>query len=243
MNRDLALLATFVLVLGIGTAHAQYYNSLSGRQFNNMYAANADRIMSQMVQQSGYQAMRASIEASARKQAGAPAPAPAAPRAAAAAKPAWKHPITASDFAPAGPRRVPEQLAENAANPKDRQDLVKAGRDLQKAIEGTPGFRKNNLAAAMTVLVGVSIQVLNGVEFSDAESQDIMRGLNDQIAATGAFKAMGAAERTQIYDAFVVIGGFIAGIAQAGAETNNRELQEQARAMARDALAKFGVKA
>ena len=93
------------------------------------------------------------------------------------------------------------------------------------------------------MLVGVSVQVLKGVEFSDAQSEELMRGLNDQVAALDGFKSLPAEARTQMYDAFVVIGGFIAGIAQAGAETGNRELQEQARAMARDALAKFGVKA
>ena len=237
-----AFVFAFLLAVS-GLAAAQYYNSLSGRQFNNMYAANADRLMSQMIQQSGYQAMRNSIEASVRQKAAAgavpQAPASNAPGLSRSAK----HPITASDFRPAGPRRVPEQLAEHATNARDRADIVKAGRQIHAAIEATPGFRKNNVAAAMTVLLGVSVQVLKGVEFSDAESQSLMRGLNEELAAMESFRALSAEQRTQVYDAFVVTGGFIAGIAQAGAETGNGALQEQARAMARDALARFGVKA
>lgn len=243
MNPLRRMFFVWVLVLAPLPALAQYYNSLSGRQFGNMYAANADRLMSQMVQQSGYAAMRASIEAAAKKQ-GGPGAAQATPTVPSkAAKVVWKHPIAATDFTPTGPRRVPEQLAEGAADPKDRGDLVMAGREIQKAIEASPGFRRNNLAAAMTVLVGVSIQVLKGIELSDAESQELMRGFNDELAALDAFRSMPAAQRTQMYDTLVVIGGFIAGIAHAGAETNDRSLQEQARAMARDALAKFGAKA
>ena len=220
-------------------AHAQYYNSLAGRQFNNMYAANADFLMSQMIQQSGWAAMRASVEAAANKKAGAAQP-QAAPM---QKKAAYKLPIAASDFKPTGPRRVPELLAEGATSPKDRQDLIVAGRQIQQGIEGTPGFRKNNVAAAMTVLLGVSIQVLNGQELSDDESDALMYGLNDELAALESFKSMPADKRTQAYDTFVIIGGFIAGIFQAGMETRNAALQEQARSMARDALAKFGVEA
>ena len=236
------LLACILATL-CATANAQYYNSLTGRQFGNMYAANADRIMTQMVQQSGYAAMRASIEAASKKQAGGGGGTAAAQAPAALANAAYKFPITASDFKPAGPRRAPEQLAESATNPKDRQDIAKAGRDMHRAIEGMADFRKNNVAAAMALLVGVSVQVLKGVELTNAQSVELMHGLNDQLASLDGFKALSAEDRTRMYDAFIVIGGFIAGIAQAGAETRNRELQEQARAMSRDALARFGVKA
>lgn len=232
-----------ILATACAAANAQYYNSLTGRQFGNMYAANADYIMTQMIQQSGYQAMRNSIEAAARKQGGGAAPAAAQKAAPTPAPAQYRFPITASDFKPAGPRRAPEQLAEAAASPKDKADIVKAGREIHKAIEATPGFRRNNVAAAMAVLVGVSVQVAKGIELSDAQSQELMLGLNDQVAGLEEFSKLSAQDRTRMYDAFVVIGGFIAGIAQAGAETNNRELQEQARAMARDALGRFGVKA
>jgi len=227
------------LLLCAATAQAQYTNSMTGRSFNNMYAANADRIMSQMIQQAGYQAMRSSIEASVKKNAAAGGGATAAQ---APAKVAYKLPITATDFKPAGTRNVPEQLAAQVPNAAERAQVVAAGKQILKTIEATPGFRKNNVAAAMTVIVGVSIQVLKGTEIPDAESEAMMRALNDQLGATESFKSLPAADRTRMYDTFVVIGGFIAGIAQAGAEKNDAALQEQARTMARDALAQFGAK-
>ncbi len=104
------------------------------------------------------------------------------------------------------------------------------------------GFRKNNLAAAMTVLLGVSLQVVKQIEIPDAESQEFMRGLNDQLAALSAFSSMSPEKRTQVYDTMVIVGGLIAGIAQNAAETRNREMAALALQMAKDSLAQFGVK-
>lgn len=222
-------------------ASAQYYNTLNGRQFSNMYAANADFLMSQMIQQSGWAAMRAAVQATANRQQAA-ATAGAAKKVVAPKAPAYAKPITATDFKPAGVRNVPEQLSAAVADPKDRAGLVKAGREIIKTIEATPGFRKNNLAAAMAVLLGVSVQVRHGADISDAESEAFMRGLNDVLASTPAFATLGAEQRTRTYDTFIVVGGLIAGIAQVGIETGNADLVRQAKDMAGDALAQFGIK-
>jgi hypothetical protein len=230
------LLTCFLLAAAAIPAHAQYTGTLSGRQVGILYAAHADDLMSQMIQQPGWTAMRASVEAHAKRQAGsAPAPAPG--------KAAYKLPITATDFKPAGERRVPEQLAEGASSPRDRQDLAATGKQILRSIEDTPGFRQNNLAAALSLLVGVSVQVLSGTEISEEETDALTYGLNDQIGALPAFQSMSAGKRTQAYDTFVVIGGYIAGIFQEGVRTGNRAMQEQARAMARDALSRLGVRA
>ncbi len=242
----LAALAALALATGLAQAQTPYTNILNGRQFNNMYAANADFMLSQMIQRGQWNSMNLALQQQIRQQqarqpgaAPAPAPAPAAPKATAAA---YRFPITATDFRPAGPRNAPEMLASGAANPKDRQQLVEAGRSIHKAIEATPGFRRNNLAAAMTVLLGVSLQVTYGVEFDDAQSQAIVRQFNDVLGDLPAHKALDAAQRTQMYDAFIVIGGFIAGIAHEGAASGNAEMVSQAKSMARDALAQFGFR-
>lgn len=232
--------AAFLAALLAATASAQYTNTLNGRQFSNMYAANADFLMSQMIQQAGWASMRASINRQAAKGQAAPAqrPAPAAP-----AKASYAFPIAASDFKPAGARKVPEQLAQAIADPKERAQFVKAASEILATIEATPGFRKNNLAAAMTVLLGVSLQVAKGIEIPDAESEELMRGLNDQIAALPSFATLPADKRTQVYDTMVIVGGLIAGIAQNAAESKDRRMAALAQQMARDALAQFGVKA
>ena len=242
LRRTLIALAALAASL---CAHAQtgYINTLNGRQFNNMYAANADFLMSQMVQQAGWNVMRLSMEQQIKRkqaeQAGqraAPAPAKAP------AKAAYKHPLSATDFKPAGARKVPEQLAQAVGDAKERQQMVETGRGILAEIEKTPGFRRNNVAAAMTVLLGVSLQVVKGVELTDAETDELMRGVNDVLAGLPTFTSMAADKRTQVYDTMVIVGGLIAGIAQNAAESKDREMQALAQQMARDALAQFGWK-
>lgn len=231
--RRLRTLALACLALALSAAQAQYTNSMTGQRFGNMWSANADYMTSRMIQQNQMRSLQQSVQAQVRGQ-----PAPPAARAA-----AFRLPLTMTDFKPAGPRNAPEQLAAGAANAKDRQQLIDAGRGIHRSIEVVPGFRKNNLASAMTVILGVSLQVAYGIEVDDARSQAIMRQLNDSLGEMPEYKALTAQQRTQMYDAFIVIGGFIAGIARQGAESGNAELADQARAMALDSLARFGIKA
>ena len=245
IRRLLAFLAflAFLAALAVLPAAAQYTNTLNGRQFNNMYAANADFLMSQMIQQGQWNVMRLAMEQQVAKQRAAQqAGRKAAPAAPAAKSVTYKYPLSATDFKPAGARNVPQQLGAAVGNPKDRADFEKACREILQAIEATPGFRKNNVAAAMTVLLGVSLQVVNRGEIPGDASQELMRGLNDQVAALPVFAGLPAERRTQFYDTMVIVGGLIAGIAQSAAESNNRELAALAQQMAKDALAQFGVK-
>ena len=236
MRRVAAAAGIFTLL--VASAQAQY--NVTNPQFNSLYASHTNYMMNRMAQQTAWTATRTSISAQSAKRVGQPA---AAARAApiVPAKPAYAKPLTVTDFTPVGLRNVPEQLAAQPANAKDRQQLSTAGRDILKTIEATPGFRKNNLAAAMTVLLGVALQVHYGIQIPDAESQNLMREINDVVATLDAFTNMPADKRTLAYDTFIVIGGFIAGIAQEGAESKNAELTQQAKAMARDALSQFGM--
>ncbi len=240
MPRRFLAACTALLALAAAQAHAQYTNTLNGRQFSNLHAANADFLMSQMIRQGQWNIMRLSLEQQMRRQqagARAPAPAPAAP-----AKASFKYPLAASDFLPAGPRRVPEQLSQAVTDAKERRQFEQACRDILRTVEATAGFRRHNLASAMTLLLGVSLQVARGIEIPDAETDGLMRGLNDQLAGLPAFLSLPADRRTQVYDTMVIVGGLIAGIAQNAAETRNAEMAALARQMARDSLAQFGVK-
>ncbi|MFO1317564.1 MAG: DUF6683 family protein [Burkholderiales bacterium] len=238
MSRISPMRAVFAATIGAALlaaapAHAQFTNSLTGRQFGTVYGANADFIMSQMIRNAGWQAMRASIQRSTGGSTRAPAAAP--PRAAAAA------PLSASDFRPAGPRNVPEQFAALGGSPEDRAQILKACRDLQRAIEAEPGFRPNNVASAMALVIVVGVKVGYGVDLTDRQSDEVLRGVNDALAALPAFGELTPAERTRLYDTFVITGALIAGIAQAAVDAGDAGLQAQARAMARDVLAAFGL--
>ena len=127
-----------------------------------------------------------------------------------------------------------------AATPSDRAQLIKVCRDVQATIEAEPGFRRNNVSYAIALLIGVSVQVAHGVTLSDAESDQLVRVLNDTLADMADYQRLAPEARTRLYDTSVITGGLIAGIAQTGQETGNAELRSQAQAMARDALASFG---
>lgn len=217
-----------IISLAASLAHAQYVNTLTGRQFNNMYAANADFMMTQMINNSMFQTRMAAM---------------AGAQQAAAKKPPvekFQFPLSATDFKPSGARNVPEQLATNAANPEERAQLVELCRQIQLAIEAQPDVRKNNLATAVTVLLGTSIQVVSGRELGDAESDGLLRLVNDLIVPS--FKKMSAQQRTAAYDAFLITGGLIAGLSENAKETNDPALAAQAKELAKNALAQFGFK-
>jgi hypothetical protein len=110
-----------------------------------------------------------------------------------------------------------------------------------RALLLAPGFRKNNFANALALLLGVSLQVLTGREIDEADTDALIRDLNEQIAAGDGFRRLTAEQRTVAYDTFVIMGGLIAGIAQTAAESNDAQMARQAQDIARQTLASLGV--
>lgn len=235
-------LAPLLLAFGLcAPAQAQYMNHLRpGVNFTNAYAANADIILSSMQKRSQMIAYVNSIRASQAATAGrpaAPAPAPAAK----ASPPAPRQPITATDFKPAGKRDTAEQMAAAVADPAGRAQMVQAFREIQPMIEGMPGFRRNNIASALTILVVGGLQVLTGQELTEQQAQGLMLLINDEVVATGGLDRLSAEKRTRFYDALVLTSGLMLGIASNAAESGDREQAEIARKMARDGLASVGI--
>ena len=215
-----------------------------GSSFNNIYAMQADVTLSNMIRQGQMRSQKLLMDQLMAQQAGKAAPsrvAQAAPTAPLAAPPTSRAPLSATDFKPSATRKAAEQIAAAVADPAGRAQMVQVCREILSTIEATPGFRKHNLASALTLLLAVSQQVLSGQEYSDAQTQDYLQRMNDEVVAAGYFSRLNAEQRTRAYDTLVITGGLIAGIAHNGAETGNKEQIEQARGMARDALATFGV--
>jgi len=231
------LLVALVLLTAAATASAQYINTLNGMQFNNIYAANADFMLSQMIRDAGFRSMMSSMSASQ----GRGATASAAPAQAAPSAPAWRHGLEATDFRPAGQRRVPEELAASVDSAAERAELIDVCHGILDAIEQMPDFRRHNLAYAMTLSLGLSIQLARGSELDEAEQDALLRTVNDALADTGALDGLSPADRTRAYDTFVITGGLMAGIAQNAAETGDREMQAIALDMARSTLIAFGL--
>lgn len=234
------VLLALALALGPAGVQAQYMNHMRpGVNFTNAYAANADIILSQMQKRSQMISYVNSIKASQAATANrAPAPAPAAK----GPPPAPRQPITATDFKPAGPRDMADQIAAAAPDPASRKEMAQALRQIQPTIEATPGFRRNNLASALTLMVAGSLQVLGGVELDDAQAQGLMLLVNDEVVATGGLGKLSAEQRTRFYDALVITSGLMLGIANNAAQSGDREQAEIARAMARDGLASVGIR-
>jgi len=242
LRRGAAALLFAALLGGAATAAAQGYY-INPSMFTNLYAVNGAQLAqnlqfaARMKELRSVQATLAAADKAVRRNANAASP--AAPAAQATAAPTA--PFSATDFKPIGRRDAPQRLAAQLKDPATRQQVTKMARDILAAIEQQPTFRKHNLAYALTVFLGGSLQVLSGREFSDAQSQALAQWINDEMVAAGAVAQLGAAERTQLYDALLLQGGLIIGIAQAGVETGDAEQVQTARAMARDALATFGI--
>jgi hypothetical protein len=218
-----------------GAAQAQY---MSGYSASNLYGANAGISLSMMHSMSERNISANMIKSLNGKPAGN-AQTAAAPTV--TAQPPHQ-PLTKTDFKPAGPRNVAQEIAANVRDPMERAKVVQICSKILDVIEGTPGFRKNNVASAITLLLLVSQQVLTGQELDDAQSQALMRFINDDIVGSGAVAQWSNAQRTRAYDSMVITGGLIACMAHNGAEAGDKELSEQARRMARESLANLKIK-
>jgi hypothetical protein len=223
------------LLVGAPAAQAQYTNTLSGLNYSSPYAANAAFFQQQM-QQNAYFQMQMQLRAGA--QASSTAPKAAAPVLKAPPH-SFKYPMEATDFSPAGKRNMAEQFAANAKTPEERAQVVALCRSILQSIESQPGVRKNNLSTALTVLLGLSLQVSTGRELSDAESEGLQRTINDVLADATGLRAMSNAKRTAAYDAFLITGGLIAGMAQNATEKGDTAQLQQAKDMARQSIALF----
>lgn len=239
-----------LLVSAAAPAQTVWVNPYNGNQFGNLYGAQADVIMSQMIQNAGWQSLRASIEnhaaaggrgSAARQRTDAPAQADAEPIVATLpARPA--HPITASDFRPTARRTVAREWAA-AVGGGDAQARAAAEAELAAlipAIEQVPGFRPHNLAYAMTVALGLALETARGIRLDDDQSERLARGLNDLLVESGALATLDAETRTRAYDTFLLMGGLIASASQHAAD-GDRAQAALARELARATLAAFGV--
>ncbi|MDP1822522.1 MAG: hypothetical protein Q8L48_04750 [Archangium sp.] len=210
-------------------AQMPYTNMLNGRQFSTMSSAYGDFITTQL---SRRDSIRASMRASLAK-----APPPAPPSA-----PAYKFQLAATDFKPAGLRNVPEQLSAAGKTPEERAQLLEMLKAIVPAIEAQPGVRKNNLSSALTLLFASAVQILAEREFSDAEAEGLQRLMNEAIAETPAFKTMSAQKRTAVYDACMITGGLMAGLASNAKESGDAAQLQLAKDMAKQTLALFDLK-
>jgi len=230
------------LVQAAPAALAQYNNMFSaGISYSAPSLAYASLIQQQMQQNAYFQS-----QLGAKTQPPPSGKTQAAPSAIARATPplrpaphVFKYPLSATDFTPTSQRNTAEQFAANFKMPQERAQVIEMCHGLLQTMEAQPGVRKNNLSTALTVLVGIGIQVTTGREFTDPESEGLQRTINDVLAEIPALKTLSNDKRTAAYDAFMITGGLIAAMAQNAAQSGNAAQLAQAKDMAKQSLALF----
>lgn len=237
LARGLAL-SLLLLASSLQAQYTPYTNTLNGRQFSNMYAAHADFLISQSIQRGSFQ-MRAQAVQEAGRDVMAGQPVRLPPQVTAPPDRGWNHDISATDFVARGDRQtVPAEMADAARlEGRARQEWIDAALTLQQAVETMPDFRRNNLSYAMTLALGVAIQVRYGGEIGDAAEDALLRSVNDALGDAEGWRNMSAAELTRAYDTLVITGGLMAGMA----EMDDPAMRAMARDMADSTLQAFGL--
>jgi len=143
--------------------------------------------------------------------------APAVPRA----------PLSATDF-PRGPNGndvVAQFIAATNLPPADGSKLATALRSTMAQFSAAG--RKDNIATAMTLLIGLSYGVLEKPGFDPNRADDLIPAINDSLAASAQFKSLGAADRQNMYDSLMLSAAVIAIVHQSGDKAASKNIAKQ----------------
>ena len=122
-----------------------------------------------------------------------------------ATPPTYKYPLVRTDFVFRGSPTQQKNCAAMVQKIDDQRQMAALCLNLFKAAQQLPDFRKNNLAAGLTLLIGLSFQVSTGSELTDAEIASLQRGLNDLLIDSGVMK-LKPAEIQAMYETSVMPG-------------------------------------
>lgn len=208
------------------SGQAQYVNTMSGQRFGTMWSATADYVTTRMLQQNFINSLGAPGAAS------ASTPAPTTPT--------YKYPLSRMDFKFQGKPTAQKRCAELAETPEGRKALSELCLQIFTELQRLPDFRANNLASGLAVVIGLSLQVARGTELPQKQSEQLLRGVNDLLADTPGIQTLPASGRQLLYETWVMTGGLIYAVAQAGAEAGDEPTSALAKALAETVLKSFG---
>jgi hypothetical protein len=136
-------------------------------------------------------------------------------------------PISATDFRrdPNGKDVVAQFITATNLPPADGAKLATGLRSMMNQL-GSAG-RKDNVANAMTVLVGLSYGVLEKPGFDPNRADDLIPVVNDALAASPQFKSLGAADRQNMYDSMLLSAAVIAMVHQSGDKVASKTIAKQ----------------
>jgi hypothetical protein len=226
--RIVALVAASCTLALAPAARAQYWSG--GMNYNNPWSAQMDMTMTHMIQ-------RAQLESLIKPRNGGK-PAPAAQRAAVAAPAPPSHPITATDFKPVGGRMMTETFVDSmGVKVTNRARLVQLLGQGMDGYERIGEIRKHNLAYALTALLGKSLEIYSGKKIPDAKAKQMVKDMNDGLAAKPQFQKLDARQRQSLYESSVLTLVLMVTLHEEG----NAQVQGQAKLIATGVLKGFGV--
>ena len=143
----------------------------------------------------------------------------------------YKYDLSKTDFAFKGQPSQQKNCAAMVQKPSDQKQMADACLQLFNAAQSVPDLRKNNLATALTLLIGISLQLQTGAELGETETEALQRGLNDLLVDSGVMKGK-QSDIQALYETSVMTGALIAAIAQSGADDGNAEMTNTAKTLA-----------
>ncbi|MGH7782628.1 MAG: DUF6683 family protein [Candidatus Binatia bacterium] len=154
-------------------------------------------------------------------------------------QPAKQYPITATDIRPLSPPIIPGQFADSATgvDAATRETMRQFFQQTLTSFESQA--RKNNLANAFTWISEAALKVKNGKQLSDPEEARLIAYFNNTLAASPSYYTINPRQQQMLYESLIITGGIIVFLDDQGKQTNNRELQKQAKEMSSAVLKNF----
>jgi len=153
--------------------------------------------------------------------------------------PVIQYPITATDFQPLSPPIMPEQFA-NAATGVDAATRASMRNLFQQVLTAfETKARKDNFANAFAFICAAALQVRNGKEPTNAEVDQMIASFNNRLAGSPTYYTFNPRQQQMLYESLIITGGIIVFLDVQGKQTNNVQLQAQAREMSDAVLKSF----
>ena len=156
-----------------------------------------------------------------------------------AAPPAIQYPITATDFQPLSQPIMPDQFANSATgiDQATRNTMRTFFQQVLTSFEAKA--RRDNFAHAFTFICAAALQVRNGKEPSNAEVNQMIASFNNRLAGSPTYYTFNPRQQQMLYESLIITGGIIVFLDYQGKQTNNPQLQAQARDMSAAVLKAF----
>jgi hypothetical protein len=147
----------------------------------------------------------------------------------------------ASSFKPGARRLLPEAVAAGmkGLDAKGRKAAALSFHGLLDAYE--KDAPKHDAAHALAFCLATCRQVARGRELDSLEARDLSRRAEGLLPGLAEFAALKDRDRQAMYESLILTGAMVGGLAKQAAEQGDEPAARQARALAAQVLAGFGL--